>query len=96
MVECESTETVRRTRQKIVLIDTWWNVNSIQCIRQAAQGMVLIDTWWNVNEEVRFSEVRKVDCFNRYMVECELSSSFASATCSSVLIDTWWNVNILV
>ena len=32
--------------------------------------MVLIDTWWNVNLDVEM-EVIRLECFNRYMVECE-------------------------
>ena len=32
-----------------VLIDTWWNVNSIVNILTTAAFTVLIDTWWNVN-----------------------------------------------
>ncbi len=31
--------------------------------------------------------------FNRYMVECESASLYASAAPLGVLIDTWWNVN---
>ena len=34
-------------------------------------NLVLIDTWWNVNEVVQRLEVKLIDSFNRYMVECE-------------------------
>ena len=33
--------------------------------------MVLIDTWWNVNTNKLGAGVDAVECFNRYMVECE-------------------------
>jgi len=33
----------------LVLIDTWWNVNSKIKVFQAFPNVVLIDTWWNVN-----------------------------------------------
>ena len=33
----------------LVLIDTWWNVNSDGSICSQFVIRVLIDTWWNVN-----------------------------------------------
>ena len=33
----------------LVLIDTWWNVNKVDCGKYAVLVKVLIDTWWNVN-----------------------------------------------
>ena len=33
----------------MVLIDTWWNVNTKICFFQFLDEIVLIDTWWNVN-----------------------------------------------
>ena len=36
---------------------------------------------------------KKATCFNRYMVECELTKIVTSCFGCSVLIDTWWNVN---
>ena len=33
----------------LVLIDTWWNVNSFELVQSNTDGLVLIDTWWNVN-----------------------------------------------
>ena len=40
--------------------------------------MVLIDTWWNVNAEEPEEKVGADACFNRYMVECELTLTPAS------------------
>ncbi len=34
----------------IVLIDTWWNVNSTANCDRLFAPSVLIDTWWNVNK----------------------------------------------
>ena len=33
----------------LVLIDTWWNVNSQTVLINKYKRKVLIDTWWNVN-----------------------------------------------
>ena len=55
----------------LVLIDTWWNVNTTIKVQLYADGKVLIDTWWNVNEKPRSTRIYKKDSFNRYMVECE-------------------------
>ena len=33
----------------VVLIDTWWNVNSQNSTKRSHMKIVLIDTWWNVN-----------------------------------------------
>ena len=33
----------------LVLIDTWWNVNSDTVAKGLTDFRVLIDTWWNVN-----------------------------------------------
>ena len=37
------------TLVSLVLIDTWWNVNSRQQLSYFPEQFVLIDTWWNVN-----------------------------------------------
>ena len=34
---------------ELVLIDTWWNVNTNITSDIARRCKVLIDTWWNVN-----------------------------------------------
>ena len=34
---------------RMVLIDTWWNVNVAHCPDRHMISIVLIDTWWNVN-----------------------------------------------
>ena len=49
MVECESVYTEHILAVRIVLIDTWWNVNELNLYDQLVNIMVLIDTWWNVN-----------------------------------------------
>ena len=33
----------------LVLIDTWWNVNTFKIYNSSVVVSVLIDTWWNVN-----------------------------------------------
>ena len=37
---------------RLVLIDTWWNVNILARTQSTFIGIVLIDTWWNVNRRV--------------------------------------------
>ena len=44
----------------------------------------------NIRQEVYIGEQQS---FNRYMVECEFSSSLLLSQKKPVLIDTWWNVN---
>ena len=39
----------RLAKEFSVLIDTWWNVNSLALISAQIDFIVLIDTWWNVN-----------------------------------------------
>ena len=77
----------------LVLIDTWWNVNSTWEWEENGGCLVLIDTWWNVNY-ISFQLYLPRIGFNRYMVECE--SRFLNRIFYHflVLIDTWWNVNI--
>ena len=58
----------------MVLIDTWWNVNTYSIIKLGCSDWVLIDTWWNVNYAAGNVSIVKAPCFNRYMVECEFLS----------------------
>ena len=50
MVECKLRSRNATPKTELVLIATWWNVNTMQQMEQIAKGMVLIDTWWNVNQ----------------------------------------------
>ena len=49
MVECESLYIPVNLFPRLVLIDTWWNVNVLRVSYFDLQEFVLIDTWWNVN-----------------------------------------------
>ena len=49
MVECESFEHYINSFTRMVLIDTWWNVNLNDPSNKIPEETVLIDTWWNVN-----------------------------------------------
>ena len=49
MVECESFKSWQMMCLAVVLIDTWWNVNSNEEALNRYMAYVLIDTWWNVN-----------------------------------------------
>ena len=49
MVECESVYHMSTFVDNKVLIDTWWNVNTLKSPDAKTDSTVLIDTWWNVN-----------------------------------------------
>ena len=49
MVECEYNAVTDTFEETQVLIDTWWNVNTLQSPDAKTDSTVLIDTWWNVN-----------------------------------------------
>ena len=82
-------------RLNIVLIDTWWNVNTNKKDIIFFNLLLLIDTSWNV---YMWNLVSGADysSFNRYMVECECICSFCRVNFVAVLIDTWWNVNLKI
>ena len=71
MVECELFTRYRPEQTVTVLIDTWWNVNTLLQSLQLQAEQVLIDTWWNVNVRISHGTAISTNCFNRYMVECE-------------------------
>ena len=71
MVECELIRKRMTAQIFLVLIDTWWNVNTSKPARYYTFDIVLIDTWWNVNLTSTGYVRRDVRSFNRYMVECE-------------------------
>ena len=73
MVECESILTAQQLSEILVLIDTWWNVNTNKLGAGVEEVTVLIDTWWNVNQDF-VDSLLKISGFNRYMVECESCS----------------------
>ena len=50
MVECEFMGHLFCRSYSVVLIDTWWNVNTEFSRLLKFMALVLIDTWWNVNE----------------------------------------------
>ena len=60
----------------LVLIDTWWNVNTTEARKATPGDAVLIDTWWNVNTSLNLADLLFLPSFNRYMVECELYSVY--------------------
>ena len=40
----------RKIISKLVLIETYWNVNSLRSLRRLRAWLVLIETYWNVNK----------------------------------------------
>ena len=43
--------------ENMVLIDTWWNVNTDHILKHPPVLHVLIDTWWNVNNRYFLTQV---------------------------------------
>ena len=58
MVECKYRSNNCFQDDRIVLIDTWWNVNSLAIAVTDHDNIVLIDTWWNVNKNVSVNMIR--------------------------------------
>ena len=52
------------------LIDTLWNVNSINVVFRELAKTELIDTLWNVNEN-GYPELVAPPRINRYIMECK-------------------------
>ena len=77
MVECESFKSWQMMCLAVVLIDTWWNVNSNEEALNRYMAYVLIDTWWNANCTLFPCPALRTLRFNRYMVECECSTAKA-------------------
>ena len=82
MVECEFYLTDSLFPLRIVLIDTWWNVNQAPLCLRNLWIFVLIDTWWNVNYLQKSKCRGDYICFNRYMVECEFYISGFEFRCT--------------
>ena len=71
MVECECEFKIDLSGRKLVLIDTWWNVNC--CIICSIQFKVSGFNRYMVECEYALANTGQVEStgFNRYMVECE-------------------------
>ena len=81
----------------LVLIDTWWNVNTNINLGNVNSGIsVLIDTWWNVNKTFAkiFEELKGVLIDTWWNVNLHIARMRLCIW--TVLIDTWWNVNRLM
>ena len=54
-----------------VLIETYWNVNSIKERSQSIKKGVLIETYWNVNSQRRIPKRHPICRLNRNILECK-------------------------
>ena len=50
ILECKSIRQVQKVSRKLVLIETYWNVNSLVVFLCPFSTCVLIETYWNVNK----------------------------------------------
>ena len=50
LLECKCNEILSRLSLRLVLISTYWNVNTEQEIKEFEEKWVLISTYWNVNK----------------------------------------------
>ena len=78
----------------LVLIETYWNVNSKIFRFINTPPRVLIETYWNVNCIVAYFCYKVYTSINRNILECKYCFSRYSLQQNLVLIETYWNVNI--
>ena len=81
----------------VVLIETLWNVKSVNAVLHDGVNFVLIETLWNVKKigtDYNFEEIS----INRNIVECKVKKQYRLSDASPVLIETLWNVkkNLLI
>ena len=77
----------------IILIETYWNVNSSSQNTNDRLRHILIETYWNVNKFSKNCIVTQ-DYINRDILECKSELiSYASSIHIQILIETYWNVN---
>ena len=76
------------------LIDTLWNVNSLERKDWGDRLWELIDTLWNVNEQgwLRLCPARLIELIDT-LWNVNLFKSNGYSTGRQELIDTLWNVN---
>ena len=79
---------------RVVLIDTWWNVNFIRKSSNYKNGNGFNRYMVECEFEYIDKDLTGELSFNRYMVECEYQQLRLSHKINNVLIDTWWNVNL--
>ena len=77
-----------------VLIETYWNVNTVAGGVDYASSVVLIETYWNVNYCILLITFGVFNSLNRNILECKLKSLLRTSFPLSVLIETYWNVNL--
>ena len=70
MVECELQALSQEQKSYIVLIDTWWNVNTEK--KLSSLESIGFNRYMVECEFVRYKQTTtSLTGFNRYMVECE-------------------------
>ena len=78
----------------VVLIETYWNVNTFTFRIQFIGKAVLIETYWNVNLTTPMSSIESAESLNRNILECKFTSLNIASVVLFVLIETYWNVNL--
>ena len=92
MVECEFIGLPVNFSGKMVLIDTWWNVNKKATKAQLLEisfNRYMVECEWFHNIDLAGAHFVLIDTW--WNVNFCVLGHFRR--CSLVLIDTWWNVN---
>ena len=77
----------------MILIETYWNVNSGLSNSCPTPEPILIETYWNVNS----ISLQNLPAFqmhiNRDILECKFDLTGSRYDSKTILIETYWNVN---
>ena len=80
ILECKCLSSVFGTCSSIVLIETYWNVNSSTLMNGTIMDFVLIETYWNVNSSVGSLNAVRRASLNRNILECKFLYRFRRAS----------------
>ena len=72
IVECKDEYPKIKNFRAYILIDTQWNVKTIQEVLDYLGYDILIDTQWNVKNGDYPQEIQSASDINRYIVECKV------------------------
>ena len=93
LLECKFTVIILYHVLGIVLISTYWNVNSFPSNCRETRRSVLISTYWNVNADNEIEvEENMIVLISTYW-NVNVFEHNAEQNKTEVLISTYWNVN---
>ena len=95
ILECKCDIFYSQRQKQIVLIETYWNVNSLMPEPPLMPESVLIETYWNVNAQRRAVACRELSVLIETYWNVNVVQWNKFAKVRGVLIETYWNVNIV-